>query len=111
MKYGLYDNQGKCWLGNEDGPKTFDDFMLARVAAQIVEDQITGSDLGCRIEAKELPEDSWKFKDTVSLKHSTLESLQRIEGSTDRTEDEEKQRQVEMKLDDTPHLPFWKEIN
>jgi hypothetical protein len=110
MKYGVFDTKEEGWLGDEKGPRTFDDFTLARVAAQIAEVQLTGDYLGCRIKAKEFPDGEWKLRDTSELKYTSLEALQKIEGGTDRTEDEERIREVEKRLNNTPGLPFWKEI-
>lgn len=82
-KFGIYDTKDNCWLGDDSGPRTFEDFMLARVAAQIWEDQVTGTDLGGRFKAYEIPEGSWNLKDHVAVKRSTLQSLRRVEGDYD----------------------------
>ena len=80
MTYGIYDTKDNCWLGDASGPKTFEDFTLARVAAQIVEDRITGTDLGCRFRAQELPSSGpWHKRDEVLTQRTSLESLIRLE--------------------------------
>lgn len=78
--YGIYDTQDNCWLGDEFGPKRFDDFMVARIAAQVYEDQTLGTDLGGRYKAKPIPTEEFQKKDEIATKRTTLKSLQRIEG-------------------------------
>lgn len=33
-KFGLYDTQDHCWIGNDEGPLRYDDFQVARLAAE-----------------------------------------------------------------------------
>jgi hypothetical protein len=80
VSYGVYDERDSCWIGDESGPKQFDNFILARIAAQVYEDQIHGTDMGGRFVARELPQDAFRLKDQVAPRRSTLASLQRIEG-------------------------------
>ena len=79
--YGIYDTQDNMWLGDEFGPKRFDDYLIARIAAQVVEDQVFGTNLGGRYVAKAIPEAAYTKRDDVTLKRTTLESLTRIENS------------------------------
>lgn len=83
--WGLFDTKDGLWLGNDSGPKTFDDHLLARCAAQIVETQMLGTDLGCRIQAREIQIVNPRIVDKVCLKMSGLKALQRIEGDEDST--------------------------
>jgi hypothetical protein len=39
-KYGVFDTKDKCWLGNDEGPWRYDDEMLARAAATIVNERM-----------------------------------------------------------------------
>lgn len=80
MKYGLYDTKDNCWLGDDNGPKSHDDKLVAQIAAQIMEYAVTGTDLGKRIVAKELPEDITRLKDSIDLKYSTEEAYKRLVG-------------------------------
>lgn len=80
MLYGIYDTKDNVWLGNEKGPRVFEDFMLARVAAQLAEMQVFGSDLGCLYQAKEIKDGKFLLRDEVKTKMSSLEALKRIEG-------------------------------
>ena len=81
MTYAILDTADNCWLGDDSGPKTFDDFMLARVAAQVWETQVYGTDLGARYKAVEYLPAALRLKDHVETKMNTLKALQRIEGS------------------------------
>ncbi len=38
MKHGIYDSSGDCWIGDEYGPKLFDDPEVAKIAALIVDE-------------------------------------------------------------------------
>jgi hypothetical protein len=84
--YGLFDTKDNCWFGDADGPREFEDFMLARCAAQMVETQIMGSDLGGRIVAREIPEEEWHLKDEVPVKRTALKALQVIEGKIEKVQ-------------------------
>lgn len=79
--YGLWDTKDHCWLGDDNGPAGFKDLALARVAAQVAEDMMLGTDLAGRVQARELPSRRFRLRDEVPAKHTALESLQRIEGS------------------------------
>ena len=35
MSFGIYDTETNCWIGNNDGPRTFDDKVLADIAAAL----------------------------------------------------------------------------
>ena len=78
--WGIYDTQDKLWIGNDTGPLIYGDHMMARASAQITEEAMLGSDLAGRFQAREIPESVWRLRDTVDLKHSPLEAIQRIEG-------------------------------
>jgi hypothetical protein len=59
--FGLYDYRDKCWMGNDKGPNTYTDKMLARAAATILTEQF-----GRLIGAKVIPPDINKLKDEVT---------------------------------------------
>lgn len=53
MRYGIIDTRDDLWIGNNDGPILFSTdefgenaFGLARISAQTIEYQTTGTDLG-----------------------------------------------------------------
>lgn len=76
--YGIYDTQDSCWLGDEHGPKLFEDFLVARVAAQVLDERL-GNRPG-RSKAREYGGGANRLRDEVQTKMSTLDALQRIEG-------------------------------
>lgn len=78
--YGLFDTEADCWLGDDKGPRTFGNFEVARMAAQVFEAQICGADLAGRIKAREIPENAWHLKDELPVKRSALKAIQNIEG-------------------------------
>ncbi len=85
MTYGIYDTQDDSWLGDDKGPKLFteaehgaDAHLLARAAAQVAETQLTGSDLGGRIVAKEYDRQATLLKDSVGTRMSAAEALLRM---------------------------------
>ena len=81
-RYGIYDKKDNVWLGDENGPKVYEYFLIARVAAQVLEDQIFGNlGMGCRYEAREIPDaNDWRKRDEVKTQRTTLEALIRCEG-------------------------------
>lgn len=81
MRWGIYDTRDNCWIGDDAGPQVFEDHLLARISAQVMEDMLYGSDLGGRLVAKELNSNALRLKDEVPVKHSAIESLRRIEGT------------------------------
>ena len=78
--WGIYDTQDSMWIGDEAGPRAFEDHTLAQCAAQITEEALLGTDLACRFQAREIPESAWRLRDELALKHSPLEAIRRIEG-------------------------------
>jgi hypothetical protein len=79
--YGVLDTKDNVWLGDEFGPKRFDDFVVARIAAQVAEMQVFGTDLACRFEARPIPGDSYKKRDDMPTRMGAEEALNRVENS------------------------------
>ena len=77
MIYGLYDTVEHVWMGGDEGPKTFEDFMLARIAAQMIDVQL-GQEPG-RTKAKEYDPSPKRLRDSVDTKMTALEALDGIE--------------------------------
>lgn len=73
--WGLWDTQGKCWLGNEQGPWQKENKTLAKVAATVASEQ-----LGHLIRPVLLPPGPFKYKDEVPTKMTPEEALKKIEG-------------------------------
>lgn len=82
MKFGIYDTKDKSWIGDESGPKLFDDELLAKVGRQVIACQLTGSDLTCvqmGWEVRPFNEGSLRKKSEQPLKFTGVEALTRIE--------------------------------
>jgi hypothetical protein len=77
MKWGVLDTQDNVWLGDETGPKTFDDEILARVAAQVTDVQMGWAPGRCR--AREYHGDATQLRDTVKTKMTPHAALKAIE--------------------------------
>lgn len=83
LVWGIYDKADNCWIGNDDGPRLFDDHIIARMAAQVIECAVYGTDLGCKYEARIYPKAPVRLRDKVDLKLTPLKALERIEGGAD----------------------------
>lgn len=77
--WGVYDTLDKLWIGNDDGPVSYDDQTIARAAAQIIEDMTTGTDLGGRFVARAIPANTFRLRDEIAARHTATESIRRIE--------------------------------
>ena len=75
--WGLLDTQDNVWMGDDDGPKTYTDYMIARVAAQMVDVQL-GQHPG-RTKAKEYVGGATRLRDEVKTKMGSAEALQKME--------------------------------
>ena len=82
MKYGILDTQDNTWLGDDGGPKLFDKFWTARIAAQVWEMQCFGTDQGARFKAQEFEMGQLHKKDEIPIRMSGAKAIQRIEGRT-----------------------------
>jgi hypothetical protein len=79
MTWGILDTADNCWIGNDSGPLVFTDFA-ARVAAQVLETQAFGTDLGARYKSREFVSSGLRLKDHIEVRMDSLTALQRIEG-------------------------------
>ena len=89
VKYGIYDTQDNCWLGDENGPRLYDlelskkmkgmpQQLAARIAAQMTEVQL-GYTPG-RLRAVEFKnQDSLVLKDSVDTKMTAVAALRKLE--------------------------------
>jgi hypothetical protein len=73
--YGLWDRNDKSWLGNADGPKTYTDWDICRMAATVVTEQT-----GRIILPREIEGDPFYEKDALPYNMSAEEAIQKIEG-------------------------------
>lgn len=78
MSWGIFDTVDELWLGDDQGPRLFEDETVAKIAAQVADVRLR-QDLG-RSRAKEFPKGGYlKVKDELELKMSGLEAIKRIE--------------------------------
>lgn len=77
MKYGLYDTKGKCWLGNAEGPLTYDKKPVARAAARIIDIRLRWP--AGRTRAMPYTEDATILKDEMTPELSAEEAMDRLD--------------------------------
>jgi hypothetical protein len=77
--YALYDPTGKCWLGNDDGVRTFDNWDDARIAAAIATEQLGRTKLRELIRPAHYDGRANKLKDEVPTKMTPVAALQLLE--------------------------------
>lgn len=73
--YALYDRDGKCWLGTDEGVKTFNEWIDACAGATILTEQ-----LGRLIRPVPYDGSATAYKDEVLTRKSSLQALEEIEG-------------------------------
>jgi len=82
MKWGIYDTKDHCWLGDERGPKLFDDddpmhkgnaFPIARAAAELADIQMGWPPK--RSVARRYDLTSVQKKDELPIKRTATEAL------------------------------------
>ncbi len=74
--WGLWDIKDGLWLGDDNGPRKFNDEMLAKIAARTYAYQLGWA--GTRVQAK-LFDSSGKKRDELPVKVSALRAYQMIE--------------------------------
>lgn len=77
MAWGIYDTKDDSWLGDEHGPKTFEDEVLAKVAAQIASTQLGTDPTRCR--AREYDGSANKLKGEFATRMTPEQALRHIE--------------------------------
>jgi hypothetical protein len=77
MKYGVFDTQDNCWLGDDRGPKLFDVLIVARVSAQVTATQLGWS--STRLEGRAYDDSGNVLKDEVQTKMTPAQALRKIE--------------------------------
>lgn len=80
-KYGVLDTVDNVWMGNTQGPVTYDDRKLAQVAAAVIAERL-GWPLN-RCQAVTYSRPSPKLRDTVKAKMTTLEAIRRLEAGAE----------------------------
>lgn len=76
VKYGLLDIVDNCWIGDHHGPRLFDEFWIARVAAQVA-DVMVGNKPGTIMAAPYI-EYKLKLKDEVAVKMDSRTALKML---------------------------------
>ncbi len=79
--FAILDTTDSCWIGNDDGPLTYTDLTIARIAAQVLETQVFGTDLGARYKAVEYQKPATHLRDHLDTKMDVQAALRRIEGA------------------------------
>jgi hypothetical protein len=80
MMFGIFDTVDRCWLGTNDtgtGPKTFEEELLARCAAQLADVRL-GWPPG-RSRARAYDATGVTLKDELQTKMDTLNALRLVE--------------------------------
>ena len=80
MRYGIYDTAANAWLGDDAGPKLFADLLTARIAAQVWETQVEGTDLGAKFQAREFHAQGLRKTGEHNTRMDALAALRRVEG-------------------------------
>jgi hypothetical protein len=72
--YGIWDTVDKCWLGTANGPLTYQDDMMARVAMTLINMRF-----GTTTRYRKVPlwEDDFNLKDVVTPQYSLEEVMQK----------------------------------
>jgi hypothetical protein len=80
MTWGIFDTEDGVWLGDHNGPATFAQEDLARVAAKMADVRLRQQPGRCR--AKELPEDlrrRMRYRDEKPAFMSSEQALRGLE--------------------------------
>lgn len=76
-EWGIFDTVEKVWIGDESGPRLFEERWLAKVAAQIVDVRIGQEPGTCR--EKPFTQQPVRLKDTVATQMDSLTALRKLE--------------------------------
>lgn len=78
MKWGVYDTRDNVWMGDDSGPKLFNDQLLARCAAQILDMRLRQAP--GRTKAREYTTPATQLRDSITPPMTTLQALKKFEG-------------------------------
>lgn len=76
-KFGIYDTADGTWLGDDSGPRLFDDEALAKIAARVLDVQMNQMPGTCV--AREYDPAPKRLRESVDTKMSTLDALKALE--------------------------------
>lgn len=74
-RWGLWDTKDKLWLGNANGPLTYDDRDHARVAATICTERV-----GYVVRVKQIEDTPDVLRDIITPEMSSEQAIDKIEG-------------------------------
>lgn len=77
-KWGIFDTKDCLWLGDDIGPKLFDDEMLAKIAAEMADVQLRQNTGRCRARAF-IPAGHMSVRDELPVKLEPLRALKLLE--------------------------------
>lgn len=80
-RFGILDIRDKLWMGSDEGPYIYEDYVIAQVCAQIIE-EMAGYGMG-RCRAVPWTDAPARLRDDVPVLRGPLAALQRIEGEKD----------------------------
>lgn len=77
MSYGVFDTRDSVWMGNENGILRFEEEVLARAAATVINEQMGER---VRFRAREVPRNMmFAQRDEIKTKMTPEEAIKRIE--------------------------------
>lgn len=76
-KWGVYDATERIWIGDDHGPKLYDEQWQAKVAARVFDAQLGNTPGQCR--EKEFIRQKLRLRDTVDIKMSALKAIKGLE--------------------------------
>lgn len=76
-RYGVYDPVDNVWMGNDAGPVRYDDPLIARLVAELLEVQV-GLERG-RLKAREYDCQNPRLRDSIDAKMKPEEAIRRME--------------------------------
>ena len=79
LKYGLYDQRDHCWMGNGAEALTYDDYTLAKTAAEAV-DRRLGRIVGIT-QVRPIPPDVNKLKDHLPTVMTTEQAIDAMDAA------------------------------
>lgn len=75
--WGILDTKDNTWMGNENGPLLYDEEILAKLAARVLETRLRW--FAGRIRAKVYPGGPKQLKDKLTPKIDAVTALKRLE--------------------------------
>lgn len=77
VPWGIYDNKGRCWLGDEHGPMLYEARELAALGATVIGERL--QDGAHRLAARLYSERAGTKRDEITPKLSLREALENLQ--------------------------------